>query len=92
MFNKSALYGSRRAKLVLRASVEGIWLRLEVASAELAVSAHGELVNAFDRGVLQHAMSRALSALYTLIGIKLPDPIVRLTAGDQYTHCAAQSQ
>ena len=48
MLNKSALDGSRWAELVFGASVEGVWLRLEVAGAELAVSAHGEFVDAFD--------------------------------------------
>ncbi len=92
MFHKTALDRSGWAKLIFSAGVEGVWLRIEIAGAKLAVPAHGELMNAFDRRVLQHTMSRALSALYALVGVQLPDDVIRLTAGDQYARGAAQSQ
>ena len=49
MLDEPALDRACGAKLILRSGVEGVWLRLEVAGAELAVSTHGEIVHAFDR-------------------------------------------
>ncbi len=92
VFHKTALDRPRWAKLIFSASVEGVWLRLKIAGAKLAVPTHGEFVNALDRRVLQYAMSRALSALYALVGIQLPDNITRLTAGDQDAGGTTQSQ
>ncbi len=83
MFHKTALDRPGWAELIFRSSVEGIRLRLEIASAELAVTTHGELMSALDRRFFQNTMSGTVPALYTLVGIKLPDHIIRLAASKQ---------
>ena len=92
MLDKSALDGSCGADLVFRSGVESDGLRLKVAGAQLAVSAHGKVVNTFDSRFFQHTTTSASSALNTLIGVQLPDGIIRLTASSQQAYGATQTQ
>lgn len=64
--------GSCRAKLVFSAGVQGVWLRIKISGAQLAVAAHFVDLNAFDGGGLKHAFGGAIGARDTLVRIDLP--------------------
>jgi hypothetical protein len=72
IFDKCSLNGSSGAQAVLCASVQVIWLGLEVAGAKLAVPADGIGVNALDGGLLQHTMRRTVTAPNTFLWVNLP--------------------
>jgi hypothetical protein len=64
---------SSGAQLVFCSSVQIVRRGLEIPSAKLAIPAQRITVNAFHRGLLQHAMRRATLAPQTLGRIDLPN-------------------
>jgi hypothetical protein len=49
MLNKTALDRSSWAKLIFSAGIERVRLWIKISSTQLAIPAHGEPVNTFDR-------------------------------------------
>lgn len=74
VFDERALDGAGRAKLIFSCGAECVWFRLEIPGAEIAVTAHGERVNAFHSGLFKHTLRGAVAASKAFLRINLPDP------------------
>ena len=89
VFDKLSFDRAGRAKLVFGGGAEFVWLWLKVSGAELAITAHVEAVDAFDRGEFQHALGRTPAALCAFPRINLPDCAGRVCAANQTQEHAA---
>jgi hypothetical protein len=92
LLNKSAFDSACGTKLIFRAAIESVRLRYKVASAEFAISAHGKVVNAFDRRHIKHTISGAVPACHTLVRVNLPNGVIRPAAAGNQTHYSTQTK
>lgn len=73
VFDIAPLDGRSRAQTVFRPRIQVIGFRLEIAGAQLAVSAEGVSMDAFDGGLFQDAVGGAVAAPEAFLRINLPD-------------------
>ena len=80
VFDERAFDSGGGAELIFSRGGKRIRLWLEVASAEIAVTAHRVGVNAFHGGLFENALCGAIAAADAFVRINLPDPILCLRA------------
>ena len=91
VFDELPLDRAGRAELVFSGGGEFVGLWLKVTGAELAITAHGETVDAFDRRLFQYAFRSAPAALRAFPRVNLPDRAGCASAPDQTQKHAAQT-
>jgi len=78
VFDKRPLDGSDRTELVFRCRVQLLCLRAEIATAQVAVTAHVVGMDALHRGWREDAFRGTTSALCALLRIELPERVPAL--------------